>query len=57
MPSKQGIVFAPSAIGVELFMWAHGKGQAIIAAFLNSDMQFKPESDIMVVDGYEKKDK
>lgn len=55
LPSKQGIVFAPSAIGVELFMWAHGKGDARINTFLNSNLRFEPASDVKIKNGSRKK--
>jgi len=39
---EKGIVFHPSQLGVELFLWAHGKSEIAIKYFLNKDVIFDP---------------
>jgi hypothetical protein len=35
---EDGIIFQPSALGVELFLWANGRGEIPVWEFLNSDI-------------------
>jgi hypothetical protein len=37
---QQGIVFSPSALGVQLFLWAHGKGDLQLNDLLTAGIQF-----------------
>lgn len=50
---KGGIVFYPSAIGIELFLWAHGVADRGIRSFLDSATQFEALGRIEVPDGSE----
>ena len=44
-----GVVVQPSVLGVDLFHWAHGKGNLHIHSFLASHVTF--ETDFEVPDG------
>jgi hypothetical protein len=39
--TEAGIVFLPSVPGIELFLWAHGKGHKPISAFFDPDEDFE----------------
>lgn len=41
-----GIIFQPSTLGAELFLWANGKGNLPVQRFLNSDHKFDFDSRI-----------
>lgn len=41
-----GIIFQPSALGVELFLWAYGKGQSDLTEFLNKENTFPLDSNM-----------
>jgi hypothetical protein len=41
-----GVVFQPSPVGVELFLWANGMSKVSVNDFLNSSIQVKLDSDI-----------
>ena len=47
-----GLVFAPSALGVELFLWAYGKGDLHIARFLDLDINFISNTKINTTPGF-----
>lgn len=49
-----GILFAPSALGVELFMWAHGAANMPIMSFFESENKFSAEIEIEPVEDAEK---
>jgi len=49
---EAGIVFAPSALGVELFLWAYGRGDLNIAKFLDPDIKFVSATKIQTVPGF-----
>lgn len=38
-----GVIFQPSALGVELLHWAHGQGDVPISRFLEPSVQFKSD--------------
>lgn len=38
---KPGVVFQPSSIGVELFIWAHGRKDLSVQEFFNPENKFK----------------
>lgn len=40
LPSE-GIIFTPSALGAELFLWAHGQGDLHVSKLLNPDLDFE----------------
>lgn len=39
-----GIVLVPSATGVELFLWAHGRGEISVHDFLSKDLVFSTDT-------------
>ena len=43
---KSGVVFQPSTVGVELFLWAHGRGELSIQQFFESGHSFERINDI-----------
>lgn len=47
-----GIVFAPSALGVELFLWAYGRGELNIANFLDPEIKLISNTKIATVPGF-----
>lgn len=46
---SNGIIFIPSTLGVELFLWAHGKGNIPVQQFLETNCNFASEIDIPIV--------
>jgi hypothetical protein len=38
-----GLIIAPSGLGTELFLWAHGLGRLPLSAYLSPDIQFDSE--------------
>jgi hypothetical protein len=40
---ESGIIFQPSALGVELFLWAHGRGEVPVWRFLESEIDLDPQ--------------
>ncbi len=44
--SKTGIVFLPTAIGISLYLWAHGHGDSPLNAFLSEGMDIKSSVDV-----------
>lgn len=46
--SNSGIIVAPSAYGVELFLWVHGRGDLGLEDFLKCELQFTAEINIDV---------
>jgi hypothetical protein len=48
----EGIVFGPSALGAELFLWAYGRGDLNIANFLDPEIQFVSETQIVIAPGF-----
>ena len=50
--SQSGTVFIPSALGVELLLWAYGMGQTNIAKFLSPAIQL-PTEDVSIPPGSE----
>jgi len=54
MPEEGGILVTPSALGAELFLWAHGLGDVSIADFLNQEFTL-PEN-IICCESVPKKD-
>lgn len=45
---EPGIIFTPSAYGVELFMWGYGYGAVHISKFLNTNIKFPLEAKISI---------
>jgi hypothetical protein len=41
-----GILFAPSALGAELFLWAHGEGNRVIHHFLKTELLLPGRVDV-----------
>lgn len=48
---EAGVVFTPSGLGIELFLWAHGHASAQLHAFANLDIQFKTIQDLPLPKG------
>lgn len=46
--SDTGILFQPSTLGIELFMWAYGKGQLPINDFFKTELQFNNDQNITI---------
>jgi len=44
--SEGGIVLSPSTLGLELFLWAYGKGDRTLHAMFDSALELKPIPDI-----------
>jgi hypothetical protein len=44
---NQGIIFYPTALGVELMMWAYGYGKKPLSDFFNNDIKFENEKEII----------
>jgi hypothetical protein len=40
---EPGVVISPSALGVELFFWAHGRGDLGVNAILNGAIELRSE--------------
>ena len=53
-PTKPGIVFRPSVLGIELFLWAYGKSNLTLRDFLEPANQFEIDSSINIPLGYMK---
>jgi hypothetical protein len=49
--TEAGIAFYPSALGAQLFLWAHGMGQTRISEFLTQTIQFEPNDVVTIADG------
>ena len=47
-----GILFQPSAVGAELFLWAYGRGDLHIANFLDPEVRFVSATKIRTVPGF-----
>jgi len=43
----------PSSLGIELFLWAHGKGTIPSHRFLDPAMHFEIDKDVILIPGYE----
>ena len=50
--ASAGIVFAPSALGAELFLWAYGRGDVNVTRFLEPDIKFVSNTKIHTVPGF-----
>lgn len=48
---SEGIIFEPSQLGVELFMWVHGLGNLDFDKFLSSETKIKTEKGIDLPNG------
>lgn len=48
---RHGILFSPSALGVELFLWAHGKGNLVVNEILNPAVQLRADLTITTARG------
>jgi hypothetical protein len=46
-----GALFTPSALGIELFMWAHGLGHVEISDYLNPDVSFESDIELPAITG------
>lgn len=46
-----GLIIAPSSFGIELFLWAHGRGDIAPDEFLNSEVEIEPENDVVINPG------
>ncbi len=47
-----GIVFCPTDLGTELFLWVHGKGDIPIIEFLKPEHKFEFDSEIQLPQNY-----
>jgi len=52
--TEVGIIFQPSALGVELFLWAYGKPDLDVNSFLDIANQFEIDSRVNITSGYQK---
>ena len=39
--AKDGLLIKPSAKGIELFLWVHGRGDCNVVDYLKKDYQFE----------------
>jgi hypothetical protein len=46
-----GILFLPSGLGVELFLWAHGRGDLRVPDILNPAVQLTPNAQVEIPSG------
>lgn len=49
--NSDGILFTPSNFGVELYLWAHGHSNILVANFLNDEIQFTKSDLISIPNG------
>ncbi len=49
-----GIVISPSSLGVELYMWAHGKGTIPINNFLARGLDFENDMHVEIISGVQR---
>lgn len=47
-----GLIAEATALGIELFLWAHGKGTMPLDGFLDPAMQLEPHKDVLLIPGY-----
>lgn len=47
----EGIIFQPSMLGIELFLWAYGKSDLTNKDFFQSNNNFEVDSNIKILDG------
>ena len=47
----QGILFSPSVVGVELYLWAHGHSNVTASKFLDEETQFADSEILTIPDG------
>jgi len=52
-----GVVFCPTDLGVELFLWGHGKGDIPVAEFFKPEYSFTFETNIELPKNYKSVDK
>lgn len=52
-----GIVFCPTDLGAELFLWAHGKNDLPVTEFLKSELKFSFETNIQLPKNYKSVEK
>jgi hypothetical protein len=50
--TEPGIVFLPSVPGIELFLWAHGKGHKPTSAFFDPDEDFEFDTSLDIDSGF-----
>ena len=50
--TEGGLTVSPSALGVELFHWAHGKGERPIQHFLRPEVRFESHEVVSMISGY-----
>lgn len=48
---SSGIIFRPSAVGLELYLWAHGKNSVSISDFLSANFSTMLLDDILIPEG------
>ncbi|MCB7128605.1 MAG: hypothetical protein J3T61_03595, partial [Candidatus Brocadiales bacterium] len=49
-----GIIFQPTGLGIELFLWAYGRADLSVHEFLNPANQFEIESKVIIKPGYQR---
>jgi len=54
--NNEGIVFKPSKLGVELFLWANGYGKEEANIFFLSETKFKNDNNIKIGEAYSTKE-
>lgn len=52
--SEGGIYFLPTALGAELFLWAHGMGNITVYKFLDPEVKLVSETKMNILLGYNK---
>jgi len=51
---EAGIILYPSALGVELFLWAYGKGRLSVGSYLDHNIKFELMTEIDIATGYKR---
>ena len=46
--NSSGFIFQPTPLGIELFLWAYGKGNYSASNFLNTELEFKVDDKIKI---------
>lgn len=50
-PGSEGIIFVPSAVGIELYLWAHGRSSLTLDQFLTFEVDFMRSEAITIPEG------
>lgn len=49
--TSDGLILTPSAMGIELFLWAHGQGNVSFQHFLDANVVLEADVDMVFVEG------